>query len=133
MRPTKEMNDLIQQGEIVGAMMLTITAMILGDYRGKGIGKLYREWLAAFVLWREDTLLNPMTYTEVANVLGVPPTSMERACDAVVAKGLALQIDGKYARNVEYLVTRLDSSYFRSIRRAIIEAGKALEKVFGNR
>jgi|SRR6187402_1595333 len=131
--PAKELNDLIQQSVIVSTMMLTVIKNMHEDYgdKNKHPGAVYEQLIVAFVLWREDSMLNPKPVNEIAKETGIPPTNVRRAVRTLCNVGiLAEPRHRRYARNTDYIAARLKSRQYKNIRKAIVTAGLALGKIY---
>src|SRR4029077_240027 len=122
---------LLQQATIVSTMMIAVARGFHGDYRRKHVGAVWEELLVAFVLWKTDTILKPMTVLGIANYLGIPRTNVNRAVLALIDQGLVCRVQRRYGRNVGFISARPNSRFFRDIRVAVIRAGRELEDAFG--
>lgn len=127
-----ESERLVQQAMIVATMMLAVSRAMHADYRHKHVGAVWEGLLTAFVLWHVDTVAAPKTILGIAKFLGIPRSNVKRACEELVAAGLACKIKRRYARDVRFILARPGSPFFVDIRVAVMTAGRELERVFGS-
>lgn len=126
----KDEAKLLQQATIVSAMMIALARGFHGDYRRKHVGAVWEELLVAFMLWKSDTMKQPMTIMGISNDLGIPRTNVSRAVAALLAQGLVCKINRRYGRNVGFISVRPNSRFFREIREAVMKAGRELEVLY---
>lgn len=126
----KEVERLLQQATIVSTMMLALSRGFHGDYNNKHVGAVWEELLCAFVLWHRDTVSHPMTISQIAKLLGIPPSNAKRAIKALCAAGLVCTVKRRYARDVRFIRDRPHSPFFVEIRLAVLTAGRELQILF---
>lgn len=128
---SKELDNLLQQATIVSSMMLTVIQHMHGDFDHKHPGAILEQLIVAFVFWGRDTISRPLTVTEVAKILRIPRSNVDRAVDVLNQQGLIREIKRqRFGRNLNFIAVRPNSTHFVEIRMAVMAAGDALRRVF---
>jgi len=118
-----------KQSAIIGRLTVACFVAMRSGYDRKHLGAVFEELLTALAIRVADDLgTPPLTASDLSRHLGLPRSNVRRCLEALIEEGVVRkENEHGYRGELDWLASRVDAVYFRTIRDAIVRAADELK------